>query len=124
LATSSARFLLRRFTDARFDVRLVAVAQLKAAAKEDDQLMIAHAQRPHRSPSAPRCSFSSPDEPVEPPPDEPSDMESEPDEPSDPGDLEFEDLPCTDDDDSQWEAFIPDDDERDPEPAPGDFWIE
>jgi len=60
----------------------------------------------------------------EPPPDPPSELEPEPDEPADPSDLEFEDLPCTDDDDSRWDAFIPDDDERDPEPAPGDFWFE
>lgn len=48
-------------------------------------------------------------EPLEPPPDEPSD-------------LEFEDLPCTDEDDARWEAFIPDDDQRDPQPDPRDFW--
>ena len=29
-----------------------------------------------------------------------------------------------DGDESQWEAFIPDEDEWDPEPDPGDFWIE
>ena len=29
-----------------------------------------------------------------------------------------------DGDDLRWDAFIPDDDERDPEPDPGDFWIE
>ena len=40
------------------------------------------------------------------------------------GDLEFEELPCTDEEDAQWEAFIPDDDERDPEPEAGDFWME
>jgi hypothetical protein len=28
------------------------------------------------------------------------------------------------DDDSQWDVFIPDDDEIDPLPDPGDFWIE
>jgi hypothetical protein len=28
------------------------------------------------------------------------------------------------DDDSQWDVFIPDDDEIDPLPEPGDFWIE
>ncbi len=26
--------------------------------------------------------------------------------------------------DSAWDVFIPDDDERDPQPEPGDFWIE
>jgi hypothetical protein len=38
------------------------------------------------------------------------------------GDLAGEELPCTDGDDSRWEAFVPDEDERDPEPEPGDFW--
>ena len=28
------------------------------------------------------------------------------------------------DDDSQWDVFIPDDDEIDPQPDPRDFWIE
>jgi hypothetical protein len=28
------------------------------------------------------------------------------------------------DDDSPWDVFIPDDDEIDPLPEPGDFWIE
>jgi hypothetical protein len=48
---------------------------------------------------------------------------AEPSEPDDTSDLEFEELPCTDDD-SHWEAFIPDEDERDPEPDAGDFWME
>jgi hypothetical protein len=87
--------------------------------------MIAHAQRPRRSRSKLCGSGRSPDRPpAEPPPNQPNEIEPEPDEPADPSDLEFEELPCTDDDDSRWEAFIPDDDERDPEPAPGDFWIE
>ncbi len=46
----------------------------------------------------------------------------EPPEPEEASELEFEELPCTDDD-SHWEAFIPDEDERDPEPDPGDFWM-
>ena len=65
------------------------------------------------------------------PPDEPSELESEPAEPSDLSDLEYEDFPCTDDggdgdddDDSRWEVFIADDDERDPEPDPDDFGME
>ena len=58
------------------------------------------------------------------PSEEPSELEPAPDEPQEPSDLEFEELPCTDDDDSRWDAFIPDDDERDPQPAPGDFWFE
>jgi hypothetical protein len=47
---------------------------------------------------------------------------AEPPASEDASDLEFEELPCTDDD-SHWEAFIPDEDERDPEPDPGDFWM-
>ncbi len=61
-------------------------------------------------------------------PEEPSDLEIEPAEPEDQSDLDFSDMPCTDDgggsDDSRWEAFIPDDDESDPQPDPGDFWVE
>jgi len=57
--------------------------------------------------------------------DEPSELEQPPDEPTDLSDLDYEDMPCTDDgDDSRWEAFIPDDDEFDPQPDPGDFWFE
>jgi hypothetical protein len=47
----------------------------------------------------------------------------EPVAPDDASDLEFEEMPCTDDD-SRWEAFVPDDDEFDPQPEPNDFWIE
>jgi hypothetical protein len=58
-------------------------------------------------------------------PDEPSELDVEPAEPDDASDLDYEDVPCTDDgDDSRWEAFIPDEDEWDPQPDPGDFWIE
>jgi hypothetical protein len=65
--------------------------------------------------------------------DEPSDVElepseSEPSEPDEPSDLDFTDMPCTDagsgTDESPWEAFLPDDDQWDPEPEPGDFWID
>ena len=42
--------------------------------------------------------------------------------PAEPSDLEELDWPDTDDD--RWDAFIPDDDERDPMPEPGDFWID
>jgi hypothetical protein len=35
-----------------------------------------------------------------------------------------EGLPIPDDDASYWDVFIPDDDELDPLPEPGDFWIE
>ncbi len=41
-------------------------------------------------------------------------------EPDDPSDLDEFDLPRTDD--SRWDVFIPDDDERDPQPEPGDFF--
>jgi hypothetical protein len=45
-----------------------------------------------------------------------------PDEDSDLDDLDDFNLPCTDIDDGRWDAFIPDDDERDPLPEEGDFW--
>jgi len=62
-------------------------------------------------------------------PEEPSDLELEPAEPDEESDLDFTEMPCTDEagqdgDESQWDAFLPDDDEWDPEPDPGDFWIE
>ncbi|MEX2091880.1 MAG: hypothetical protein WD971_04340 [Pirellulales bacterium] len=65
-------------------------------------------------------------------PDEPSDLETEPLEPEplepdDASDLDYVDMPCTDDDgddDSRWEVFVADDDERDPEQDSGDFRIE
>ncbi len=56
-------------------------------------------------------------------PDTPHELDSpatEPEEPSEPEEL---DLPH-DNDDAHWEVFIPDDDECDPWPEPGDFWIE
>ena len=43
------------------------------------------------------------------------------DEPDDDTDLDDFNLPCTDED-ARWDVFIPDDDERDPLPEPGDFW--
>lgn len=64
-------------------------------------------------------------------PDEPSDLEAEPIEPDDASDLDYVDMPCTDDDDnadcdddSRWEVFVADDDARDPEPDPDDLQIE
>lgn len=61
-------------------------------------------------------------------PDEPSDLDLGPNDPREPSDLEFTDIPCTDAggdvDESQWEAFLPEDDEWDPLPAPGDFWVD
>lgn len=43
-------------------------------------------------------------------------------EPVEPDDPEFEDLPHQDD--ARWDVFLPDDDQRDPQPEPGDFWTE
>jgi hypothetical protein len=40
----------------------------------------------------------------------------------DPDDLEIDDPPSGDD--AYWDVFIPDDDECDPLPEPGDFWVE
>ena len=37
---------------------------------------------------------------------------------------ELDDLAPLEFDEEQWEAFLPDDDTRDPIPEPGDFWIE
>ena len=42
-------------------------------------------------------------------------------EPDEPSDLDNLVRPFADDD-SHWDAFIPDDDEFDPLPEPGDFW--
>jgi len=61
-----------------------------------------------RSESADAADFTDPLAPVE-----------EPDEPSD---LDGFDATGPDDE-LRWDAFIPDDDEYDPLPAPGDFWV-
>jgi hypothetical protein len=42
-------------------------------------------------------------------------------EPEEPSDLDDFDLPWLPDD-SRWDVFVPEDDERDPLPEPGDFW--
>jgi hypothetical protein len=70
----------------------------------------------------PRCGRSSrrpnriePQPPTGLPPVEPP---AEPDESGEPDEIE---LPCTDD--ADWDVFIPDDD-CDPLPEPGDFWID
>ena len=44
----------------------------------------------------------------------------------DPPDFSSEDEDATplEFDDDPWEAFLPDDDQADPLPEPGDFWIE
>ena len=60
-------------------------------------------------------------------PDDPREFESW-DERDEDVDLDFVEMPCTDgscptgdEDDARWEAFIPDEDEWDPQPDPGDF---
>jgi hypothetical protein len=59
-------------------------------------------------------------------PNEPNPTDTDPanEEPDDASDLDFDDMPCTDDgdDDAWWEVFLPDEDECDPDPDPGDFW--
>jgi hypothetical protein len=53
----------------------------------------------------------------------PVDPPNEVPEPNDePDDVDDYDLPCTDADDARWDVFIPDEDECDPLPDPGDFW--
>jgi hypothetical protein len=41
-----------------------------------------------------------------------------------PGEPEDGELPIPGADDAKWDVFLPDDDELDPQPAPGDFWLE
>jgi len=60
-------------------------------------------------------------------PEDPSEPDSW-DEPDEDTDLDYVEMPCTDgvcptgeEDDERWEAFIPDEDEWDPQPDPGDF---
>jgi hypothetical protein len=60
---------------------------------------------PKREPDEPRDIFAEP---------EPRETEDDPDETG-----EFDEI---DPDDPRWDAFIADDDERDPEPEYGDFW--
>ena len=57
------------------------------------------------------------------PREEPEEYEFPPEELTEPSDLEELDFPEFDDD-ARWDAFIADDDERDPRPEPGDFWID
>jgi hypothetical protein len=63
-----------------------------------------------------------------PPPDDASDLDASDLDVSDLDDVPYDDVPCTDGsddyDDAQWETFVPDEDERDPLPDPGDFWVE
>ena len=42
--------------------------------------------------------------------------------PEEPSDLEFEDMPMTDD--AQWDVVVLEDGDCDPLPEPGDFWCE
>ena len=65
-------------------------------------------------------------EPNDPEPTDHDPTTAEPDDASDLDDVPYDDVPCTDDgdDDPRWEAFIPDEDECDPWPDPGDFWID
>jgi hypothetical protein len=44
----------------------------------------------------------------------------EPDEPAEADDLDS----LASGDDSRWDVFLPDDDELDPWPEPGDFWFD
>ncbi len=68
----------------------------------------------------PRNMVLADDAPLTTEPDEASDLDDVPYD-----DAPYEDVPCTDDgDDAQWEAFIPDEDERDLLPDRGDFWME
>jgi hypothetical protein len=57
------------------------------------------------------------------PREEPEEYECPPEELNEPSDLEELDFPDFDDD-ARWDAFIADDDERDPQLEPGDFWID
>jgi hypothetical protein len=69
---------------------------------------------------------SSDTEPNDPDPTDHDPTTADPDDASDLDDVPYDDVPCTDDgdDDPRWEAFIADEDECDPWPDPGDFWLE
>jgi hypothetical protein len=58
------------------------------------------------------------------PPTDLSQPTESPEEDSDQDDLDDFDHPCTDVNDLRWDVFIPDDDERDPLPEAGDFWVD
>jgi hypothetical protein len=64
-----------------------------------------------------------PSEEIDPHGEPPEPGEWEPAPPDSADDGEPLEIPCTDDD-SSWDVFIPDDDERDPLPEAGDFWID
>lgn len=67
-------------------------------------------------------------------PEEPSELETPAPEPwgdaDEDTDLDYVEMPCTDgvcpeeEEENRWEAFIPDEDEWDPQPDPGDFRAE
>jgi hypothetical protein len=58
------------------------------------------------------------------PPQPDDDSPAPPAEPEGPDEPDEIDVPCTDDDDPRWDVFIADDDDCDPLPDLGDFWIE
>jgi hypothetical protein len=56
---------------------------------------------------------------------EADDLPIEPAAPSSDDSVDLDDFDTLDfDTDDRWDVFIPDDDEIDPQPEPGDFWIE
>jgi hypothetical protein len=57
-------------------------------------------------------------------PEEPSDLDPELEQTEDESEPEYPELPCTDEDDASWDAFLPDDEWWEPDPEPGDFWME
>ena len=86
-----------------------------------DQLPEAHRQAIEQpTPPGAIDSLCQPDDPAE------RSDDREPEDPGpeleDPDGLEIDNSPDLDEDD--WDVFIPDDDERDPLPEPGDFWLE
>lgn len=83
-----------------------------------------HYQTPNwrnRRAGEPVTAFAGAEPPGQPddPDDEPDDLEPEL---TDPGGPEVDDPLANDD--SYWDVFIPDDDQCDPLPEPGDFWME
>jgi len=81
-----------------------------------------HAIAQHNDPLATSSADELPPDEFDPADDPPEPSELEPT-PIEPSDLEAPDIPCSDDD-SAWEVFIPDEDQRDPLPDPSDFWID
>jgi hypothetical protein len=75
--------------------------------------MIAAANAPYRIAVATRRSScgQAPAEPF-----------TNPEDPDEPSELEDPTVPWPDDD--RWDVFLPDDDRYEPQPEPGDFWID